>query len=86
LRLYGRIEKRAGNKWKFARHASQTGKADARCIFIRKKCFARAARRGGDFNTLTLYIAKVSIFVPGERRGAIFLEKIFSQKLLSVCF
>jgi len=67
LRLYGRIGKRAGNKRKFTRNASQTKKAGTNCIFFQKSGLARATREAREVGEAT-----------GERRG----EKIF-QYLLS---
>jgi len=42
--------------------------------------FCHGCQEGGDFNTLTLYIAKVSIFVPGGEKGSDFSGKNFFSK------
>jgi len=85
LRLYERIEKRAGNKWKFARHASQTGEAGTNCIFFRKSDLARATReareggggnrreKGRGFLSLSVYSSFCDVFRPG--RGGEYWEK-----------
>ena len=63
--MYGRIQKRAVNKWKFARHASQAGKAGTNCIFFQKSGLAREtreARDGGGGNRREKGMENFSVF------------------------